>query len=357
MKILLRALAIIVLLLVVAMTFARRHNSGWIAFASDRDGDSALYLMTGDGRSVRSIIPDVICDSQPQWSPDGAWLAFSKCAASGGIFRVRANGLGLQGLASSLILPSPGQWSPDSQRLLVTSGGSALHIVNATTNREQLLADFISEGQWSPDGEWIYFRTHHNPGLSLDRIHSETRTVQRIIPRQDGLTDLSWSPDRTQISIGIAAEGDFGLYLLRPDGSDLQKIPVDVPPLLLRAQVWSPDGGWIAFSGGGHWLHHIYRIRRDGSDLEQLTETSGGVENLQWSPDSEWLLFEGDYEDQIDIFRLRADGSRLENLTPGSDTVSLPQYAPVSGSDWHPLPLGVFALGVLAASIIGRKRD
>jgi len=56
----------------------------WIAFASNRQGPAdgnvnhgAIYVMASDGSEVRRITTSDLWASQPAWSPDGQWLAFS----------------------------------------------------------------------------------------------------------------------------------------------------------------------------------------------------------------------------------------------------------------------------------------
>src|SRR5438270_6984401 len=43
----------------------------WIAFASDRDGRSGVYVMRADGTDTRRISVSKTGDGAPSWSPDG----------------------------------------------------------------------------------------------------------------------------------------------------------------------------------------------------------------------------------------------------------------------------------------------
>jgi hypothetical protein len=42
----------------------------------------------------------------------------------------------------------------------------------------------------------------------------------------------------------------------------------------------------------------------------------------------------------------------MENLTPEPGNDFWPQYAPVSGVNWHPAPTTLAALVILAASVV-----
>jgi TolB protein len=47
-----------------------------IAFSSDRDGDSEIFIMNTDGSGVRQLTDNDVPDLYPLWSPDGEEIAF-----------------------------------------------------------------------------------------------------------------------------------------------------------------------------------------------------------------------------------------------------------------------------------------
>jgi Tol biopolymer transport system component len=48
-----------------------------LAFSSDRDGNTEIYLMNLDGSNVVRLTNNPASDAQPAWSPDGKQIAFS----------------------------------------------------------------------------------------------------------------------------------------------------------------------------------------------------------------------------------------------------------------------------------------
>ena len=47
-----------------------------IAFTSERDGNSEIYLMNADGSGQRSLTLNLAYDGDPAWSPDGQKITF-----------------------------------------------------------------------------------------------------------------------------------------------------------------------------------------------------------------------------------------------------------------------------------------
>ena len=60
-----------------ATRVASLPNPGRIAFSSNADGDWEIYAIRPDGSGLRRITRIPGNDAHPEWSPDGAWIAFA----------------------------------------------------------------------------------------------------------------------------------------------------------------------------------------------------------------------------------------------------------------------------------------
>jgi Tol biopolymer transport system component len=92
---------------------------------------------------------------------------------------------------------------------------------------------------------------------------------------------------------------------------------------------WSPNGDRIAFASDRSGDYEIYSIEPDGTDLRQLTHSPGNDAHNAWSPDGEWIAFtsaRGGFKDETalhpgnpqaygDIYIMRADGSDVRIVT------------------------------------------
>ena len=90
-----------------------------IAFYSERDGNSEIYVMKADGGAVTRLTNSKADEGYPAWSPDGTRLAFmSRRNGKAEIFTMNSDGTDQKLLVSmprgDAIDP---RWSPDGSRI------------------------------------------------------------------------------------------------------------------------------------------------------------------------------------------------------------------------------------------------
>ena len=145
---------------------------------------------------------------------------------------------------------------------------------------------------------------------------SETPTPANSQPRPYGL--IAFVSDR---------EGSDGVFLMRPDGSEVRRLtPHDLPPTSHPS--WSPDGLRIAFNAGTPSASDIYVINLDGSSLTRLTGQAGGNFYPSWSPDGSRLAFSSNRDGDWDIYVMQEDGSQVRQLVNAPGLDDKPQWTP-----------------------------
>ena len=89
--------------------------TGQIAFVSDREGKSGIYLMNTDGTGPARISSGTSDDIFPAWSPDGRRIAFSSDRDGNfEIYMMNADGSAQTRLTNTRHYANPA-WSPDWQ--------------------------------------------------------------------------------------------------------------------------------------------------------------------------------------------------------------------------------------------------
>ena len=111
-----------------------------IALASQREGNTDLYLMDPDGTNERRLTWNRARDTMPAWSPDGSWIIFvsDRPLRDQELFLIRPDGTGLTPLTHNDALDWAPAWSPDGTSVAFTSS-----LYSAASRRNQQLLVII----------------------------------------------------------------------------------------------------------------------------------------------------------------------------------------------------------------------
>ena len=213
------------------------------------DGTQLVYEHdTPDSGSIRTIVlgtttphtvvpcpgPGALADcvgvSNPSWSPDGHWIAFSMARGpfvndnptDVTIWAVHPDGNGLRQIThptgfQQSFDDSP-QWSPDSSRIAFQRNEGPLFktevwAADSTTGGDlvRVSPPGVNGGDhpdYSPDGQWIMFRTDNGvPGSAKLMIAHPNGTGLRILldgSNRQSFFSSSFSPDGTGFTVGVA---------------------------------------------------------------------------------------------------------------------------------------------------------
>jgi TolB protein len=261
-------------------------NNQLIAFTSERDGNSEIYVMNPDGTGPQRLTDDPAYDAWPTWSPDGSQIAFmSERSGNPDIYVMDADGSNVRQLTQH---PANDIWP-----------------------------------EWSPDGTRIAFPSRRDGNFEIYVIDADGSNLQRLTNTPGHEDFPAWSPDGTQI-VFSRIEGDDGTYVMNADGSGERQ--------LLQFHVlepaWSPDGTRIVFASDHEGFRAIYVMDADGSNLQRLSQTRAGENCPDWSPDGMQITFASWRDGDGEIYVMDADGSNLQKLTDNRFEEEFPTWRP-----------------------------
>jgi serine/threonine-protein kinase len=127
-------------------------------------------------------------------------------------------------------------------------------------------------------------------------------------------------------------QGQYDLFRINPDGSDLRAIGASTPRDERMAAI-SPDGRRIAFAAGSEGARDLYVMNADGSGLEQITTHPTDDRYPAWSPDGNAVAFASDRSGNLDIWLLQDGGTglasgKLTQLTSERSQDQYPTWSP-----------------------------
>ena len=260
-----------------------------------------VFIAHADGTNERALVPSHGLEYSPSYSADGQWVVFT--AESDGqadIYRIHPDGTRLEQLTDHPAFDDQGALSPDGRTLAFVStrerGKADIWLLDLRARTYSNLTRHYSGNfrpSWSPDGDRLVFK----PGQQL---FVTSLADGELVP----LTDTSyhsnfpqWSPAGEPIMFTTNRDGDYELYTIRSDGTQLRRL-TDVPGNDAHS-TWCADGEWIVFGSARMGFKdemalydsvpqpygEIFAMRADGSDVRQLTDNKWEDSNAVCRPD------------------------------------------------------------------------
>ncbi len=148
------------------------------------------------------------------------------------------------------------------------------------------------------------------------------------LTNNSGYDDMpAWSPDGKKIAFVSNRHGSPEIYMMNADGSRARRLTEDDGPDN-ALPTWSPDGSRIAYSSERDGNREIYAMDADGSNPVKLTNDPGYDSSPAWSPDGQRILFNSRRDGNLEIYVMNADGSNPVRLTRNATSDEFPVWSP-----------------------------
>jgi Tol biopolymer transport system component len=178
------------------IAFRTYRGSRRVAFGHGRD--SEIFLVSLAGGRERNLTRSPTDEADPDWSPDGRQIAFSRFPPGmtrfeldqrrgGDIFTLNVTGSGLRRLTTNPADDENPSWSPDGRRIAFSSartGSRRIWLMRADGTGQRPLTPRTryddAQPDWSPDGKFIAFTRFDENEAYVYVVGADGRGLRRV---------------------------------------------------------------------------------------------------------------------------------------------------------------------------------
>jgi TolB protein len=264
-----------------------------IAFISSRSGSKEVFVMSADGKNLRSATSNRSINSFPSWSPNGKEIVYTS-------YRHRNR--------PHLFMLTRGRKSPGRILRSLDSGAP------------------LYRGVFSPSGDRLALVMSLDGATEILTVGRSGRDLRRLT--RNRIIDISptWSPNGKRIAFVSDRAGTPQVYVMDRDGSDVRRLTFNGS--YNTAPSWSPDGRWIAYESRVGSQFDIWLIDPEGGANYPLVTHPRSDEHPTWAPDSRKIAFASTRRGHADIYQIDLNGENLRRITQGGGDNTNPAWGP-----------------------------
>ncbi|MFQ5638859.1 MAG: S9 family peptidase [bacterium] len=279
---------------------------------------SHIWLVSADGKINVPYTRGEKSASNPSFSPDGAYLAFtSSRTKKNQVWVMRVMGGEAEQITHAKSGVASYRWSPDGRTIAYTMKNPETKDEEKAKKekRDVILVD-------------RNFKYNHLYSITFEKDEKGERQSQRLTSGDFHVASFDWAPD-----------GKTLVFAHQPDprintgfrSRDISIVPADsgaVTALVKRPGVdnnpkYAPDGKWVAFiSNGGTpqeiGLRDVFIVSASGGEPKKLADTPDrNARGLTWARDGKRLFVSEAFHTTTQLFSLPVNGAAPTQVTGG----------------------------------------
>jgi TolB protein len=259
-----------------------------IAFVSDRDGQSDLYVIAADGTGLTRVTRTPVGEGIASWTRDGAHLLFSS-----------------------------GRDTASLQRVPVAGGDPTVIATLPAAHEPRLF----------PDGAHVLYAAGRYPFVQLTVARLDGSDARPISDPRTGAFNPAISPDGRLVAYTrIDSTRSAQVWVMNADGSNPHPLmaAIDTSEGAPQWPAWSADSRRVAVQVGKYArgadhskdVSHIWVVDVATGSARKLAAHAGYLdETPAWFPDGKRIAFQSNRTGRMEAWVMKADGSGAVQVT------------------------------------------
>ena len=273
---------------VVTLTAAPPSLQGNLVFATNRDGNSEIYVQNLANQSLTRLTSNSAQDVQPALAPDSVQVAYVS--------------------------------NQDGNNEIYLGGVDRRVPLNLTNH-----AADDQQPAWSADGNWIAFTTNRDGNQEIYVMRSDGSQVRNLSNNPANDYAPTWFTiagvfgAEDWIAFTSTRDGNQEIYRVKLDGTGLTNLTNN--PANDYSPAGAASGQTLAFVTERDGNPEIYTINVNGGAATNITNNPARDLDPAFGLNGSWITFSTDREGNLEVYAVRAQGGAAYNLTrsPGQD--------------------------------------
>lgn len=293
---------------------------------------SQVWLASSDGKDNMQLTFAEKSSTNPKFSPDGKWIAFTSTRKDNksNLYLIRVAGGEAEMITDVKGSISDFEWSPDGKSI-------AYAMTDTKTDEEEKNDKARNDARWVDEN--VKFSRLYVMPVAKDA--NGKRDAKRVTADSRSITGFDWSPDGAKIAYSHVKDPRADYW----PSSDVSVVDVASASVTAFAKtdaaesspLYSPDGKWIAMSvsdGPVRWAqsNRINFFPATGGAAKVMAISHDGQPNIvAWTPDGKKLMFTESKGTGTSLFEADVLAGTVREVDHQSAVFSSVSMTPIDG--------------------------
>ncbi len=271
-----------------------------LVYSSNRDGGYRLYAVDVLSRTTKQLTRGTGIDTDPQFSPDGKWIAFRRGPQTS-LYLIRPDGRGEQPAVTGPKIYEF-RWAPDGKWLafsredeirnrdawIVSAAVGETGVIMGTPVNVTDHPGFNDHVRWLPDGSRLAFRSNRYRNRDIETINHQGRYALYTVSLEREKEKLETEEDVVKPAEPVKTGGEKKKPEVKVEFEEIEQRAKQIVGLEegMTAFSVSPDSKTLVLVARSMGKSDLWQASADGSSLQRLTTNGTSTWDIQWAPDS-----------------------------------------------------------------------